>query len=69
VFLSYGPSEREFFENLAELVDQILKGAKPGDLPVRQPAQFHLLIDLTGAKALGIIVPQSVLMRADYVFR
>ena len=65
--MGYGPSVMESRENLAELVDQILKGARPGDLPVRQPTKFELAIDLNAAKALGITVPQSVLVRADYV--
>jgi putative ABC transport system substrate-binding protein len=67
--VSYGPSEIEYVENLAALIDQILKGAKPGDLPIRQPTKFELAIDLNAAKALGITVPQSVLVRADYVTR
>lgn len=69
VLVSYGPSELEFLENLAGLVDQILRGAKPGDLPVRQPTKFEMAIDLNAAKALGITVPQSVLVRADHVVR
>ena len=69
VLVSYGPSEIEFQENLAALVDQILKGANPGNLPVRQPTKFEMVIDLNAAKALGITVPQSILVRADGVIR
>ena len=65
--MSYGQNVRENFSHAATYVDRILKGANPGDLPVEQPTQFELFINLKTAKALGIKVPQSLLLQATKV--
>ena len=67
--ISYGPVLATHYALAAEYVDKILKGAKPGDLPVQQPTQFTLIINLKTAKALGLAVPQSLLVRADEVIQ
>jgi putative ABC transport system substrate-binding protein len=67
--ISYGPDVKEAARRLASFVDRILKGAKPGDLPFEQVAKFELVVNLKTAKALGITIPQSILLQADEVIR
>jgi putative tryptophan/tyrosine transport system substrate-binding protein len=65
--LSYAPNQSEVFRRSANYIDRILKGARPGDLPVEQPTQFELIINLQTAKAIGITVPRELRVRADQV--
>jgi putative tryptophan/tyrosine transport system substrate-binding protein len=65
--MSYGPNLTSMFRRAAELTDKILRGTKPADIPVEQATKFDLVINLTTAKALGLTIPESFLLRADEV--
>jgi len=65
--MSYGPNLPSLFRRAADFVDKILRGTKPGDLPVEQPTKFDFIINLTTAKILGLDTPPTMLARADEV--
>jgi putative ABC transport system substrate-binding protein len=63
--MSYGPNFPDLFRRAADMVDKILRGAKPGNIPVEQPTKFDLIFNLTTAKALGLAIPETFLLRAN----
>jgi len=67
--MSYGAWEGDFFRLTVGYVDKILKGANPSDLPIVQPTQFELVVNLKTAKALGITMPESILLRANDIIQ
>jgi putative tryptophan/tyrosine transport system substrate-binding protein len=67
--MSYGPNLGDLMRQSAGYVDKIFKGAKPADLPVEQPNKYELVVNLKTAKALGLIIPESILVRADELIK
>ena len=65
--MSYGTNFLDLFRHTADLVDKILRGTKPADIPVEQPTKFDLVVNLITARALGLVVPPTLLARADKV--
>ena len=67
--MAYGPNLADLWRRAAAYVDKILKGAKPGELPVEQPTKFELVINLKTAKSLGLTIPPSLVQRADHLIQ
>jgi putative tryptophan/tyrosine transport system substrate-binding protein len=65
--MSYGPDYRALFLRAADYVDKILRGTKPGDIPIEQPTEFEFVVNLTTANALGLTIPHNLLVLADEV--
>ena len=65
--MSYGPNLPDLYRRTAEIVDRILRGTRPADIPVEQPTKFELVVNLATAKALGLTIPETFLVRADKV--
>jgi putative ABC transport system substrate-binding protein len=65
--MAYGPDENAIFDRAAGLADRILKGAKPADLPLELPTRFQFAVNLKAAKAIGLTIPEAIILRADDV--